>query len=270
LFPAGPSWIEGFFHALPAWAVEHEPTSTAAVAVFLRHLRGKTPIAHIAELAQRNRYSVARWLAGSAEPKLPDFLLLVDVMSRRLPDLVATLTDPARLPSLRRRWQQLQLARRARYELPWSHAVLRALELQGLPGKATSQRAWIARQLGIGVEEVREALGVLEGAGLVAKTARGYRLREVTTVDTGQDPEAARALKVAWLETALQRLRTDAPGRFGYSVFAVSLADLARLHDGHLQYVRAMQEIIARSTPNECVGLYCSQHVNLAARGRAE
>jgi hypothetical protein len=196
--------------------------------------------------------------------------LLVDVMSRRLPDLVATLTDPARLPSLRRRWQQLQLARRARYELPWSHAVLRALELQGLPGKATSQRAWIARQLGIGVEEVREALGVLEGAGLVAKTARGYRLREVTTVDTGQDPEAARALKVAWLETALQRLRTDAPGRFGYSVFAVSRADLARLHDVHQQYVRAMPEIIARSIPNECVGLYCSQLVNLAARGRAE
>lgn len=268
LRPAGPAWIERFFHSLPDWAVAHDPTSSAAVAAFLRHLRGKTPVLRVAELAQRNRYSVARWLAGSAEPRLPDFLRLVDVMSRRLPDLVAALEDPARVPSMRERWGQLQLARRAGYELPWSHAVLRALELTGAPRGLSAQQAWLASQLGITLAEVREALGVLEGAAQVQRTARGYRLRDVTTIDTGRDPEGARALKVAWLETALQRLRGDTRGRFGYSVFAVSKADLARLHDLHLQYVRAMQELIARSSPSECVGLYCSQLLDLG-EGRA-
>lgn len=104
----------------------------------------------------------------------------------------------------------------------------------------------------------------LKGAEQIKKTARGYRLREVTVIDTGQDPERARTLRIAWLETALDRLRANTPGRFGYSLFAVSKADLARLHDIHPQYVRAMQELIARSGPSECVGLYCSQLLDLA------
>lgn len=265
LRPAGPCWIARFFNTLPDWASERESTSTEGVAVFLQHLRGKTPIARIAQQAQRNRSSVSRWLAGTAEPKLPDFLRLVDVMSRRLPDLIAALEDPARLPSMRRRWLQLQLARRAGYELPWSHAVLRALELEGIPHSPGAQPAWIARRLGITADQVREALAVLEGAAQIEKTARGYRLLEVTVIDTGRDPERARELKVAWLETALERLKCNTGGRFGYSVFAVSEADLAQLHDLHLQYVRAMQEVIARSTPSECVGLYCSQLLDLGA-----
>ena len=212
---------------------------------------------------------MSRWFSGSAEPKLPDFLMLVDVLSRRLPDLVAALEDPARLPSMQRRWEQLQLARRAGYELPWSHAVLRALELQGAPSGLAAQRTWIARQLGISVDRAREALAVLEGAAQIKKTARGYRLRDVGAIDTGQDPERAHALKIAWFRTALERLEAGTPARFGYSVFAVSKADLTRLHDLHLQYVRAMQEVIARSTPSECVGLYCSQLLALAEQPRA-
>lgn len=189
-------------------------------------------------------------------------------MSRRLPDLIAALEDPAHLPSMRQRWQQLELARRAGYELPWSHAVLRALELEGAPRSRTAQQAWLAGHLGISADQVRDALALLEATAQVKKTARGYRLREVIAIDTGQDQERARVLKIAWLDTARQRLEADTPGRFGYSVFAVSKADLAQLHQLHLQYVRAMQEVIARSTPSECVGLYCSQLLDLGERPR--
>ncbi len=263
LRPTAKNWLATFFHVLPEWAAAYEPTSAAAVAAFLRHLRGKTPVLRIAELAHRNRYSVARWLAGEAEPKLPDFLRLVDVMSRRLPDLIAAVEDPSRVPSVSRAWERLQLARHAGYDLPWSHAVLRALELQGMPNGAAAQRAWIARRLCVTPQRVRDALELLERSAQVKRTARGYRLLEVMAIDTGQYPERARALKVAWLETALERLKTNAPGRFGYSVFAVSRATLRELHDLHLQYVRAMQQLIARSTPSECVGLYCSQLLDL-------
>jgi transcriptional regulator with XRE-family HTH domain len=263
LHPDAPCWLQQFFHALPAWARHHDPTSAPIVALFLQNLRGKTPVLRVAELMHQHRSSVSRWLSGAAQPNLPEFLRLVDVLSRRMPDLVAALEDPSRLPSLQKRWEQLQLARRAGYELPWSHAVLRALELEGAPHGLAAQRAWIARHLGIGTREVEEALAVLEGAAQIVKTSRGYRLREVTAIDTGRDPERARALKAAWLQTALARLQSSSGGRFGYSIFAVSRADLAQLHDLHLQYVRAMQNVIARSAPAECVGLYCSQLLDL-------
>jgi hypothetical protein len=234
------------------------------VTAFLQQLKGKTPILRIAEHAQRNRYSVARWLDGTAEPRLPEFLRLVDASSRRLIDLVAALEDPARLPSLQKRWTQLQLARTAAYDLPWSHAVLRALELRGGPRNLAAQQAWIARQLQISADAVRAALRVLEATAQVTKTRSGYRPRQIAAIDTGHDPQRARALKVAWTTTALERMKSGAPGRFGYSLFAVARADLARLHTLHLQYVRAMQEVIASSEPSDCVGLFCAQLLDLS------
>jgi hypothetical protein len=66
--------------------------------------------------------------------------------------------------------------------------------------------------------------------------------------------------------TALARLKQGAEGKYGWSLFAISKADLVRLHDLHLQYVRAMQEVIASSAPSECVGLYCAQLLDLSNR----
>jgi len=50
-------------------------------------------------------------------------------------------------------------------------------------------------------------------------------------------------------------------------LFAASRADLTRLRELQLQYVRAMQDIVARSEPSECVGLYCVQLLDLKASG---
>lgn len=136
---------------------EHDATSKEAVAAFLRHLKGKTPIARIAAHAGYHRSSVPRFHDGSAEPKLPELLKLADVSSRRLLNLVGALEDPARLPSARQRYEQLQLAREAAYRLPWSHAVLRALELAGGPRGRSAQVLWIARMLRIPEQDVREA-----------------------------------------------------------------------------------------------------------------
>jgi DNA-binding phage protein len=265
LRPAGDSWIERFFHMSPSWARALDPTSPEAVTAFLQNLRGKTPISRIAELVGSNRYSVGRWLSGSSDPRLPEFLRLVDASSRRLVDLVAALEDPAHVPCMRGRWQQQQLARNAAYELPWSHAVLRALELKAAPRGVNAQMAWIAGRLGIDLLRVREALRALEATAQIKKTRAGYRPREITMIDTSSDPVRAHALKLAWTRTAVERLAAQVPGNYGYSVFAIARADLVRLHQLHLQYVRAMQALIASSTPSECVGLYCAQLLDLGA-----
>jgi len=256
-----------FFPRPPAELLASGAASPASVAVFLRELRGKVPILSVARESGSNRYSVSRWLAGSVEPRLPQFLCLIEVMSRRLLDFVACCTDPVRLPSVAQAFQRLELVRHAAYEQPWSHAVLRALELEGMRGR--DQTAWLADRLGATPEELTPALALLEATGQVQRTGGRYRLRQVVSVNTSQDPRRALALKVSWTETALARMRSGAPGNYGYSVFSVSKRDLRRLRDVHLEYVRAMQALIAASQPGECVGLYCAQLLDLARSDNA-
>ncbi len=119
-----------FFGRLPDWFDPEAPFAPASIASFLRELRGKTPIGELVRRTGYNRYSIGRWLKGNAQPKLPEFLCLIEAASRRLADFVATLVDPTTMPTLSKRWQQLQRACEAAYEHPWSHAVLRALELK--------------------------------------------------------------------------------------------------------------------------------------------
>jgi hypothetical protein len=177
-------------------------------------------------------------------------------------DLIAGIVDPSELPSLSDDWQRLKAAREAAYEVPWSHAVLRALELDCPAAGRTS--TWIAQRLGIEVHQVVSGLAVLERTGQIRKVGRAWRVERVLSVDTSGDPERARQLKVAWAEVALDRLRGGHWGNFGYSLFAVSHRDLRRLRDLHLEYVRAMQSLIAGSAPGECVGLYSAQLMDLA------
>jgi hypothetical protein len=103
----------------------------------------------------------------------------------------------------------------------------------------------------------------LQATAQVKRAGGGWIPREVTSVDTGADPVRAHALRVAWTNTALRRLEQGTAGKFVWTVFAVSNADLVRLHTLHLQYLRAMQDVIASSNPNECVGLYCAQLLDL-------
>lgn len=110
-----------------------------------------------------------------------------------------------------------------------------------------------------------ETLRVLKGLGQVSKKRDRFVPRVQDAVDTGSDPERAHALRVAWTSRALDRLRAKRRGSFGWSLFAVSKEDLARLNNLHLHYVRAMRDVIASSSQTECVGLYCAQLLDLGA-----
>jgi transcriptional regulator with XRE-family HTH domain len=254
-----------FFQRTPAWFEPQDPFTPRSIAAFLRDLRGKTPIGTLAQRMGRNRYSVGRWLSGTAQPKLPEFLALVEVSSRRALDFIAGIADPARMATVAPRWAQLESARQAAYDFPWSHAVLRALELKGHQRSTPIGEQRIARTLGIEVAEVRKGLEILAATGQIRRVRGHWQIDRVMTVDTSHDPARSQELKFAWIRVAMERLQAGAAGNYGYSLFAVSRRDLRRLRELHLEYLRAMQSLIAASRPCECVGLYCAQLLDLGA-----
>ena len=240
-------------------------SSPEGVAALLAELRGRTPIIDVATATGVNRFTVSKWLRARAQPNLPNFLQMVEATSGRLLDFLGALCDPATLPSVAVRWRRMEAARQIAYEEPWSHAVLRALQLDRAPTQG-DQATWIAKRLDLAPQEVTRLLHVLRDAGQVRRVRARWKAHSIARVDTSSDPVRARVLKAQWIRTAADRLEAGVAGGFAYSLCEVSRADFERMRQLQLGFARAMQSIIAASQGTERVALFSAQLLDLGAR----
>lgn len=248
-----------FYGRRPAWLGADEegpwdPCSPESVRRLIDDLRGSTTMVALAARVGRTRFAVARWVKGEAEPRLPDFLRLLEATSLRVLDFIACLVDPSSLPSVADTYHNLESTRRAAYDAPWSQAFLRGLELADYRALPTHHRGWLATRLQLTPQLEDECLSLLERAGQIRRDGAGrYVPAQVTTVDTRRDPAAGQRLRTFWRETSNERLRS-APADTSlsaYNLFGISRADLPRLFDLQRAYFREMRAIIAASEPAE-------------------
>jgi transcriptional regulator with XRE-family HTH domain len=244
------------FYRLPAERADvPDLTTSEGVARLLNDLRGRTSVVELARAAERSRFAVARWLKGLAEPRLPDFLRLLECSSLRLLDFLSCFSDPAKLPSVASAWQTLESARRAVYELPWSHAVLRVIELEAYRALKRHQPGFIANWLQIPREEEDRCVALLLESGQIKKERGRLIPGAALTVDTRRDAARSRQVKAWWADVARERLLRGAEGTFSYNLFSVSRADLERIQELHRAYFRELRRIVADSEPSECIAL---------------
>lgn len=244
------------FYRVPAERADSlDLTTREGVARLLDDLRGRTSVVDLAKSAQRSRFAVARWLKGIAEPRLPDFLRLVECASLRLLDFLACFSDPVKLPSVADAWQTLESARRAVYELPWSHAVLRVIELEAYRALKRHRPGFIANWLRIPREEEERCVALLLASGQIKKERGRLIPGAALTVDTRRDPERSRQVKAWWADVARERLLAGVEGTFSYNLFSVSRSDLERIQELHRAYFRELRRIVADSEPSECIAL---------------
>ena len=255
--------LEAFLPGPPDWLTSVDVTSPAGIARLLTELRGRIPLQELSAATSLSRFAISRWLKGHAQPSLPEFLLLVDKTSMRLLDFVASFTDPAILPSVSELWNRLVLSRKAAYEYPWSHAVLRSLELHQYGALPSHQPSWIADRLGISEGIERESLDLLLSSGQARWNGTHYVPTNSTLIDTRADPRRALGLKAWWTQLALERMTSGLPGLYSYNLCSVAKADLERIVDLQRKCFRQMTHIIANSTGSDHVVLYASQLLRL-------
>jgi transcriptional regulator with XRE-family HTH domain len=251
--------LREFYAREPGWLRAHAQPSAELVSELLRDLRGQATLVSLAERSGFSRFQLARWLSGTAEPRLPELLRLIEVTSLRLIEFVALFFDPAKLPSIAALARRHAALREAAYAAPWSHAVLRALELDAYRKLARHTRGWLAERVGIAPSEERRALSLLVRAGQVRWDGRHYRVVQLSTLDTRQEPARSRAIKAFWIEQARARLLAEQQGFFSYNLFSVSERDFKRIGELHSRYYRELRAIVAASEPSERVGLFCTQ-----------
>jgi hypothetical protein len=243
------------------------PATATGIAGLLEDLRLQTPIVEIAKRSGFNRFAVARWLKGTSEPRLPEFLVLIESTSFRLFDFLASLVDPARLPSIAGAWKRLEAARNAAYEHPWSHAVLRALELGEYRSHGRHRPGWLAARLGISPAEEQRCIDLLASAGQIQRRRGLWCVKEVGVVDTRGDRERSRGIKGFWMKTAFERFAGRVDGIYSYNLMAVSESDWVKLRELHVAYFQAMRALVAESKPSERVVLFCTQLLPLDRAG---
>jgi transcriptional regulator with XRE-family HTH domain len=264
--------FSAFLGTLPDDLVGQDLTAPEMVGKFLSHLREGTTLVELARKVGTNRVSLARWLKGEAEPRLPELLRVVDASSLRLLDFLSVFVAPNRLPEARAAWQVLEAQRTLAYSLPWSHAVMRVLELRAYRRLPQHRLGFIAERLGISRSDEETCLNALAASKLIEKKRKRWVITQVLTVDTRRNPEAGRVLKQHWASVALTRLPALEPREndlFSYNLFTVSEKDWERLRELHIAYYQELRRLIEASEPAERVALVNLQLMRLDEPVRA-
>jgi hypothetical protein len=175
-------------------------------------------------------------------------------------------TSPADLPAASAAWQVLEAQRRVAYELPWSHAVMRVLELEDYRSLPEHEPGWIAARLGITREEEERCLDALAASKLIRRREQRWVVTQVLTVDTRRNPEAGRRLKLHWAEIGRERLPVLEPGgedMFSYNLFTIAERDWQSFRELHIAYYQELRRLVEASNPAERVVLVNLQLLRL-------
>lgn len=258
--------FRGFYRVDRPWiAAASDLTNAESVRAFLVDLRGSLPMSELSGSTGLSRFALSRIFKGEAQPKIGEFLHLIQVCTRRLLDFIGLVTDPEQLPSVAELWARQQARRRAATRVPWSPALRCALELASYRTLPRHVPGWLAERLHIDERAEAEALELLVESGQVRWNGTHYVPGEADAVELSEDKAQARARRSFWSGVATERSRRG-DGMSAYNVCGVSAADLVRLKALQRDYLSRARAIIARSGPVERVALVQVHVLDLTAR----
>ncbi len=247
---------QAFEHFQPACASALGRAPYFDLARWLSELSGSLAASELAARCTLSRHSVGRHLRGNTQPKLDDFLELVEAISGRVSDLVQELVPIDDVPELLGAARQRAAAKRLAFEQPWSAAVMRVLETSAYRALKQHEPGYLAARLGFDAECERAVLAALEGAGVAQVRDGLYEVGEPLTVDTQASADDVRTLRAHWAAVGLERAAAPkADDWLGFNVISTSSDDLERVRDVLRRAFREIRAIAASSQPSESVAL---------------
>ncbi len=243
-----------FYGVRPAWFEAIPPDSPAGIARLLDDLRGNAGVGDLARRAGVSRFAVMRWLSGKAQPRLPEFLQMIQAASLRVVDWVAAFVDPKEISSIAPRWRRMEARRQGAFQHPWTQAILRGIELDAYRALPAHKEGWLAERLGIDPDVAATCMDFLHDTRQVRWTGTHYR-QQTVIVDTRRHPEIGRRLKQHWTEVAGERIENEASGPFFNHVFTCTEDEFEQIRQLHLKYYREVRAIVAESRASESVAV---------------
>lgn len=250
------SVVRAFYRGEPPWGARRLTLAERA-RLLLCDQRRNVALTQLSRSTGASRFALRRWFEGEAEPRLHEYLNVLNACSRRLLDFIAELVNPELLPTLEDEWRILSLARQAAYQLPWSQAVLRVLETQDYKHLPAHEPGWIANRLDIPLEQEQESLELLAKSRQIALEDGRYQPLAQRALNLRTSHADARRLAAWWVKVASSRTRND--GMFAYNICGVTKADLERIQALQVDFLKQVRAIVAESEPVEHVALVAVQ-----------
>ena len=230
--------------------------------LWFQEIRGQASQVQIATRAGLSRHQVRRWLAGEAEPRVPQFLRLVHALTGRAPDWVAAFVDIAHIPSLATQYRAARTASRLAYDHPWSAAIRMLIDSEAYRAHPTD--AFLSHSLGVAEPDLAETIDALLEAGLAERRGGSLRPLSTFTADAQASPEDRRRLKAHWAQVAADRMQNPRSADLvSLNLAILSRADLERVRQLQREYFRALRSLVASSAPEEAAALVLMQVLSL-------
>ena len=244
------------FHAGSAPAVEE------GIDAWLRALQGSARQSEIARRFGVSRHRIRRWMSGEAEPRVPEFLGLIQALTGRAPDWVAAFVPIEEVPSLHGQFLAARAAARLIYDHPWSAAVRVLIDSDAYRADPTD--AFLAAALRLDPETLGATLDALLASGLARREGERLAPNSSFTADARASEEDQRRLKAHWARVAADRLEDPhEEDLVSMNLFAVSHADLEKVRQLQRAYFRELRSLVAASQPEEAAALVLMQLVSL-------
>lgn len=230
---------------------------------WLDELRGSTSVVEIARRANISRFQAARWLSGESQPRIGDFLKLLDAITGRAADFIGRLVGAKKIPALQALLLRQQAARRLAFAHPASEGVLRILETERYQNAKAHRAGMIADALGLPLEQEEMTLHALLEAGIVRRAGTKYSVGEPLAVETNASIAEKARLKGFWMDVAKRRLEAPQESDFlGYLVVSLSEHDRDQARAILARTYREILSLVASSEPVETAALVQLSLVN--------
>ncbi len=229
----------------------HYHGSLKSAGPLVSHLLGDERQADSAKRMGVSRSIISRWRRGRIEPSFEQILRIIHGSFCSLTGFLDTLLPNKKLETIAAIAATEKRERELHYRYPWVAALLLCLRTQEYNSLPAHREGFLARKLGITLEDERDAvrelldIGALEQEGaLLCPSRRG--------LNTGSDPEGARSIREYWTKRGLSLIQGPLPlppgQMWGYMVFNTNPETARQIRERYLTFFQDLNTIIHSSS----------------------
>ena len=209
-------------------------------------LKGSTPFGVWAEQSGFSRFTLSRWCHGEGEPRLPEFLQLLERSGRRHIDWMNSIVSIENIPSLSTEYGRVVQARSLAFEKPLTELLLRAVECRAYLALQAHDEDWLARFLGVSKDVITALISALSDASLIEKRGNHFVVIGELHVDMKSEPQRSKQHRKYWADFAAMRHPIDkSDDWFAYNVMSLNRTAAERVEKRLRDAFREVRTIVA-------------------------